>query len=74
MTAYPAVPGWWYASVFMVCFAAACVCVKVWDYNMTIWALVIALLIAVIYLIPVGELGAICIDSSDIHFLFPRQG
>jgi hypothetical protein len=55
MSVYPTVPGWWYASVFVACFAAACACVKVWDYDMTIWALVIALAIAAIYLIPVGE-------------------
>jgi peptidoglycan/LPS O-acetylase OafA/YrhL len=65
MSVYPPVPEWWYASVFVGCFAAACVCIQVWDYDMTIWALVVALLIAAVYLIPVGQHSVS--SSNDSH-------
>jgi ABC-type proline/glycine betaine transport system permease subunit len=55
MASYPQVPGWWYVTVFCFCFAAACACIELWEYHMEVWALVIALAIAVVYVIPVGE-------------------
>jgi hypothetical protein len=56
MVVYPSVPEWWYACVLFSCLAAACVTIEVWDYHMTIWALFVSLGIAIVYIIPVGEL------------------
>jgi hypothetical protein len=41
------------------------VCIQVWDYDMTVWALVVALLIAAVYLIPVGQHSVS--SSNDSH-------
>ncbi|KAJ6567567.1 small oligopeptide transporter [Mycena vulgaris] len=56
MMAYPEVPDWYYA---FVTFIFACVCIECWDTGMTIWALIVALCVALLYVIPVGMIQAI---------------
>ena len=38
-----------------VTFVFACVCVEVWPTRMPIWALIVALLIALVYIVPIGK-------------------
>ncbi|KAJ7768750.1 OPT oligopeptide transporter protein-domain-containing protein [Mycena olivaceomarginata] len=59
MMAYPQVPDWYYACIFIVTFIFACVCIECWDTGMTIWALILALCVALLYVIPVGMIQAI---------------
>lgn len=59
MSYYPQVPEWYYLCIFAFTFAFACVCIEVWPTGMTIWALVIALLIALVFTIPIGMIQAI---------------
>ncbi|KAK7052416.1 glutathione transporter 1 [Favolaschia claudopus] len=59
MMVYPQVPDWYYACIFVVTFIFACVCIECWDTGMTIWALILALVVALIYVIPVGMIQAI---------------
>ncbi|KAF7377765.1 Glutathione transporter 1 [Mycena sanguinolenta] len=59
MMAYPEVPDWYYACIFVVTFIFACVCIECWDTGMTIWALILALCVALLYVIPVGMIQAI---------------
>ncbi|KAJ7489558.1 small oligopeptide transporter, partial [Mycena latifolia] len=59
MMAYPEVPDWYYVCIFIVTFIFACVCIECWDTGMTIWALVVALCVAMVYVIPVGMIQAI---------------
>ncbi|CAL1710742.1 unnamed protein product [Somion occarium] len=59
MTQYPQVPEWWYACIFVVTFAFACICVMVYPTQMPIWAVIVALVIALIYVIPVGMIQAV---------------
>ncbi|KAA1477025.1 small oligopeptide transporter [Dentipellis sp. KUC8613] len=59
MSRYPQVSEWWYACIFAVTFTFAGLCIKLWPTSMTIWALLVALLIALIYIIPIGMLQAI---------------
>ncbi|KAI0079167.1 OPT oligopeptide transporter, partial [Panus rudis PR-1116 ss-1] len=63
MTRYRQVPEWWYASFLhnehSVTFAFACICVKVYPTQMPIWAVIVALIIALIYVIPVGMIQAV---------------
>lgn len=51
---YKNIPEWWYGVVFLASFALSIVTVKVWDTEMPVWALVVALIIAIIFLLPVG--------------------
>lgn len=59
MSRYPQVSEWWYVCIFAVTFTFAGLCIKLWPTSMTIWALLVALLIALIYIIPIGMLQAI---------------
>ncbi|KAF4610329.1 hypothetical protein D9613_010456 [Agrocybe pediades] len=59
MSHYPQVPEWYYACIFAITFAFACVCIQVWPTGMTVWALIIALLLALIYVIPIGMIQAV---------------
>jgi hypothetical protein len=66
MTSYRPVPDWWYVAVFLATFAAACVCIEMWEYHMTVWALLLALALAAVYIIPIGA-WLIWLRSTDIH-------
>ncbi|RPD65159.1 small oligopeptide transporter [Lentinus tigrinus ALCF2SS1-7] len=59
MSQYPQVPEWWYAGILVVTFVFACLCIELFPTQMTIWALVVALLIACVYLVPIGMIQAI---------------
>ncbi|KAI0759419.1 small oligopeptide transporter [Trametes elegans] len=59
MAKYPQVPEWWYACILTVTFVFACLCIKLFPTQMTIWALIVALLIALVYIVPVGMIQAV---------------
>ncbi|KAJ7148645.1 small oligopeptide transporter [Mycena crocata] len=59
MMTYPEVPDIYYGCIFVVTFVFACVCIECWDTGMTIWALILALCVALLYVIPVGMIQAI---------------
>ncbi|KAJ7026138.1 small oligopeptide transporter [Mycena alexandri] len=59
MMSYPQVPDWYYGCIFVVTFIFACVCIQCWDTGMEIWALILALFVALLYVIPVGMIQAI---------------
>ncbi|CAA7262484.1 unnamed protein product [Cyclocybe aegerita] len=59
MSRYPQVPEWYYACLFVVTFIFACVCIELWPSGMTIWALIVALLISVVYVLPIGMIQAV---------------
>lgn len=49
MSNYRQVPEWWYAVLFAINFAFACLSVQLWPTHLPIWALVIGLLIGGLY-------------------------
>ncbi|KAL1669798.1 OPT oligopeptide transporter protein-domain-containing protein [Schizophyllum commune] len=59
MSRYQQVPEWHYIAIFVVTFIFACVCIEVWPSGMTIWALLVALIISLIYLVPIGMIQAV---------------
>ncbi|KAF9462505.1 small oligopeptide transporter [Collybia nuda] len=59
MARYPQVPEWYYGCIFAITFTFACICIQLWPSGMTIWALVIALVISVLYIIPIGMIQAV---------------
>ncbi|KAI0368540.1 small oligopeptide transporter [Pilatotrama ljubarskyi] len=59
MAKYPQVPEWWYACILAVTFVFSCLCIKLFPTQMTIWALIVALLIALVYIVPVGMIQAV---------------
>lgn len=55
---YTEVPDWWYALMFLIFFALSIVTVKVWPTELPVWALVVALLIAIFFILPVSIIYA----------------
>ena len=45
MSRYPQVPEWWYAIIFLSMFVFGVISIEVWDTQMPVWALVLALII-----------------------------
>lgn len=58
MRYYPEVPDWWYAIGFCVFFALAVIAVEVWDTGVPVWALLLAVLLPIIYILPNGFIYA----------------
>ncbi|OJT15535.1 Sexual differentiation process protein isp4 [Trametes pubescens] len=59
MAKYPQVPEWWYGCILVVTFVFACLSIELFPTQMTIWALIVALLIALVYIVPVGMIQAV---------------
>lgn len=58
MKAYKPVPEWWYIIVFLVFFGMSIATVRAWPTEMPVWGLVFALIIAIIFLLPVAIIYA----------------
>ncbi|KIY50217.1 small oligopeptide transporter [Fistulina hepatica ATCC 64428] len=59
MARYPDVPQWYYWCTFVLTFVGACVAVSCWPTGLTIWSLVLALFISLMYLVPIGMIQAV---------------
>ncbi|KAJ4486958.1 small oligopeptide transporter [Lentinula lateritia] len=59
MTKYAQVRGWYYACVFVVTFAMACLCIELWPTGMSIWELLVALGIAGVLVLPIAMIQAV---------------
>ncbi|KAF9475507.1 OPT oligopeptide transporter [Pholiota conissans] len=59
MAKYPQVPEWWYLCIFLSMFTLGIISIEVWPTGMPVWAFVLALFIAFIYVIPVGMIQAV---------------
>lgn len=69
MRKYPDTPNWWYYSLFIVLFALSLVTILVWDTHMTWWSLIIAILLALIFLVPIGMVQAITNNQPGLNVL-----
>ncbi|KAI9649692.1 hypothetical protein NHQ30_002273 [Ciborinia camelliae] len=63
MRKYKPVPGWWYIAFFLVMMAMALAAVCAYPTHLTWWALIIALLISLVWTIPIGIIYA----TTNIH-------
>ncbi|KAI3596743.1 opt oligopeptide transporter [Moniliophthora roreri] len=64
MSRYPQVPDWWYYTIFVTFFGFGVFSIELWPTQMPVWALLLALVIAFVYVIPVGIVQAI--TNQDI--------
>ena len=58
MREYKTVPNWWYGAIFLILFGLSIVCVQVFDTNLPVWALMVAMLLPVIYFLPAAFIYA----------------
>ncbi|KAG0199498.1 hypothetical protein BGX28_007256 [Mortierella sp. GBA30] len=68
MRVYPEVPDWWYGTLFVVTLAVSFVTCCVWDY-MPWWALILALIIAIIFVLPVGIVQAVTNQQPGLNIV-----
>ncbi|TDL23824.1 small oligopeptide transporter [Rickenella mellea] len=69
MAVYKPVPQMWYLIIFLVMFAFAIISVEVWPTQMPVWALVVALLLAFVYTIPIGMIQAITNQQIGLNVI-----
>lgn len=69
MSQYPQVPDWWYLVLFLSMFIFGIISIELWPTHMPVWALVIALLIAFIYIVPVGMIQAITNQQMGLNVI-----
>jgi hypothetical protein len=59
MMAYKEVPGWWYAVVGVISFTMGVACIEAYPTGLPVWAYLLSLIIAAVYIIPAGMIVAI---------------
>jgi OPT family small oligopeptide transporter len=69
MSKYPQVPEWWYAIIFATMFAFGIIVIEVWPTQMPVWALVLALIISFVYVIPIGMIQAITNQQVGLNVI-----
>ncbi|TFY75549.1 hypothetical protein EWM64_g8464 [Hericium alpestre] len=69
MRNYPEVPDWWYLTAFVFFFCLAIVGMEVWHTNVPVWALLLAVLLPVIYVLPSGFIYAMTGQGITLNLL-----
>jgi OPT family small oligopeptide transporter len=69
MSRYPQVPEWWYACIFLTMFIFGIVSIEVWPTQFPVWAFVLALIIAFVYIIPIGMIQAITNQQVGLNVI-----
>ncbi|KLO10273.1 OPT oligopeptide transporter [Schizopora paradoxa] len=69
MSVYRQVPEWWYALIFLSMFVLGIISIEVWPTQFPVWAFVLALVIAFVYVIPVGMIQAITNQQIGLNVI-----
>ncbi|TCD66757.1 hypothetical protein EIP91_000998 [Steccherinum ochraceum] len=69
MRAYPEVPNWWYAAVFVTFFCLSIVASEVWHTGLPVWAILLAIVMVLLYIIPAGYIYALTNQSLTTNLL-----
>jgi OPT family small oligopeptide transporter len=69
MTAYKEVPHYWYGLLGIVAFILSVILIEAWDTQLPIWGLLLALLLAVVFVVPVGIIQAITNQTASLQVL-----
>ncbi len=67
MSVYPEVPNLWYIGVGLFTFVLSVIMIEVFDTKLPVWALIISILSAAIFLVPIGIIQAITNQSIAIQ-------
>ncbi|KAG0020237.1 hypothetical protein BGZ80_004554 [Entomortierella chlamydospora] len=69
MRAYPEIPGWWFGAMFVICFAIAVLVCDTTDIRLPVYALVLALLLAAVFAIPMAIIQALSSSQIGLNVL-----
>ncbi|KAF7791994.1 hypothetical protein EIP86_003021 [Pleurotus ostreatoroseus] len=69
MSKYTQVPDSWYGVIFVSMFIFGCISIEHWHTQMPIWAFILALVIAFVYIIPIGMIQAITNQQIGLNVI-----
>ncbi|TRM69006.1 OPT oligopeptide transporter protein-domain-containing protein [Schizophyllum amplum] len=69
MRNYPEVPNWWYLCALVVFFSLAIVAVEVWNTGVPVYALLVAIILPILYVLPSGFIYAMTGQGVTINIL-----
>ncbi|KII91025.1 hypothetical protein PLICRDRAFT_28874 [Plicaturopsis crispa FD-325 SS-3] len=69
MSKYQQVPEWWYATIFVTMFVFGIISIELWHTQFPVWAFVLALIIAFVYVIPIGMIQAITNQQVGLNVI-----
>lgn len=69
MSVYDEVPHYWYGALAVVATVLAIITIEVFDTQLPIWGLLLALVLALVFLIPVGMIQAITNQTIALQVL-----
>ncbi|KAL0954158.1 hypothetical protein HGRIS_005294 [Hohenbuehelia grisea] len=69
MSRYPQVPDWWYAIIFLSMFALGVIAIQVWPVGFPVQWFILALVIAFVYIIPIGMIQAITNQQVGLNVI-----
>ncbi|KAJ7498737.1 OPT oligopeptide transporter [Mycena latifolia] len=69
MSVYPQVPDWWYALIFLSMFVCGIIAIEVWNTKFPPQYFILALVIAFVYVIPIGMIQAITNQQVGLNVI-----
>jgi OPT family small oligopeptide transporter len=69
MSQYTQVPHWWYSIIFVAMFVFGIACIQAYPTNLPIWAFILSLVIAFVYVIPIGMIQAITNQQVGLNVI-----
>ncbi|KAF9038022.1 OPT oligopeptide transporter [Panaeolus papilionaceus] len=69
MAKYPQVPEWWYLVIFLTMFAFGIISIEVWETKFPVQWFILALVIAFVYVIPIGMIQAITNQQVGLNVI-----
>ncbi|KAF9466766.1 OPT oligopeptide transporter [Collybia nuda] len=69
MSHYRQVPEWWYLCIFLSMFAFGVISIEVWDTKFPVQYFILALVIAFVYVIPIGMIQAITNQQVGLNVI-----
>lgn len=69
MSRYPEVPVWWYLAIFLVSFGMAVPAVYCYETSLPVWALILALIIAAVYTLPLSIITAVTGSTIGLNVI-----
>ncbi|KAF9986513.1 hypothetical protein BGZ75_001733 [Mortierella antarctica] len=69
MREYPEIPGWWFGVLFLVCFVMAVMVCKTSEIRLPVYALVLALMLAAVFALPMAIIQALSSSQIGLNVL-----
>ncbi|KAF8943804.1 hypothetical protein BGZ46_006400, partial [Entomortierella lignicola] len=69
MQVYPEVPDWWYVIIFLIMTVISIIGCEVYDYKLPWWGVLLAILLAMIFVLPIGLIQAITNQQPGLNII-----